>query len=87
MCSFSWPKRACNVSFYRTFISRISLFLELGGSNLAQTLLNRSKVIWHRLFSLNVSVVFVNAENVALRIESFHKTIIYLTRADNVKAK
>ena len=40
----------------------MSLFLELAGSDLAQTLLNPSKVIWHRLILLNVSVAFVNAE-------------------------
>ena len=55
-------KRACGVIFCRTFISSISLFLELAGSNLAQTLLNPSKAIWHRLFLLNVSAVFVNVE-------------------------
>ena len=55
-------KRAYDVNSCRTIISRISLFLELAGSNLAQTLLNPSKNIWHRLFLLNVSVVFVNAE-------------------------
>ena len=32
-------KGACEVNFCRTFISSISLFLELAGSNLAQTLL------------------------------------------------
>ena len=40
----------------------ISLFLELGGYSLGQTLLNPFKVIWHNLFLSNVSVVFVNAE-------------------------
>ena len=39
-----------------------SLFLELAGSNLAQTLLNHSKIIWHHLFLSNVSFVFVNEE-------------------------
>ena len=33
-------KRACEVNFCRTFISSISLFLELAGSDLAQTLSN-----------------------------------------------
>ena len=55
-------KRAWEANFCRTFISSISLSLELAGSNLAQTLLNPSKFIWHRLFLLNVSVVFVKAE-------------------------
>ena len=55
-------KRAYEVNVYKTFILNISLFLELAGCNLAQTLLNPSKVIWHQLFLLNVSVVFVNAE-------------------------
>ena len=49
-------------------IYHISLFLELASSNLAQTLLNPVKVIWHHL--LNVSVVFV-PKNVAFRIELF----------------
>ena len=43
------PKRACEVNFCRTFTSSISLFLELAGSILAQTLLNPSKVVWHWL--------------------------------------
>ena len=38
------------------------VFLELAGSILAQILLNPFKGIRHRLFLLNVSVVFVNAE-------------------------
>ena len=54
-------KRACDVYFCRTFISSLSLFLELAGSNLAQNLLKPFKVIWHRLFLLIVPVVFVNA--------------------------
>ena len=37
------------------------------GSNLAQTLLSPSKVLMHRLFLLNVSVVFVNAENCSVQ--------------------
>ena len=36
-------KTACEVNFCRTFISNISLFLELAGYNLAQTLLNPPK--------------------------------------------
>ena len=74
-------------NFCRTFISSISLFLELAGSNLAQTLLNPSKVIWHRLFLLNVSVIFVNAEKCSVQKSRFHKTVTYLTSVDNVKAK
>ena len=66
-----WMKRAWEVNFCRTFISSISLPSELLGSNLTQILLNPSKVISQRLFLLNRSVVFVNAENVAFRIESF----------------
>ena len=73
------------MNFCRTFISSISLFVELAGSNLAQTLLNPSKVIWHLLFLLNVSVVFVNAEKRSVQnTNHFHKTITYLTRFDNV---
>ena len=64
-------KRECTVNFCRTFLSSISLFLELASSDLAKTLLNPSKAIWHRLFLLNVYVVFVNAENVEFRKESF----------------
>ena len=55
-------ERARDVNLCRTFILSISLFLKLGGSNLAQTLLNPPNVIWHCLFLLIVSVVFVNAE-------------------------
>ena len=55
-------KRACGVNFCKAFISSISLFLELAGYKLAQTLLNPSKVVWYRLFLLNVSVDFLNAE-------------------------
>ena len=54
--------RACYVNFCRTFISSISSFLELAGPNLAQALLSLYRVIRHRLFLLNMSVVFVNAE-------------------------
>ena len=43
-------KRTSDVNFCRTFILSILLCLELAGSNLAQTLLNPSKVIWHHLF-------------------------------------
>ena len=60
-----YQKRAWEVYFCRTFISNVTLSLELAGSNLAQTLLNPSKIIWHCLFLLNLlnlSVVFVNAE-------------------------
>ena len=47
----SFPlKRVWEVNFCRAFISSISLCLELAGSNLAQTLLNPSKVIWHVYF-------------------------------------
>ena len=68
-----------------TFISSISLFLELAGSNFSQAL-NPSKVISHRLFLLNVSVVFVNAEKVdfgvslvfkAFRYDFYHKLTIF----------
>ena len=60
-------KRACEVNVYKTFILSISLLLELAGCHLAQTLLNTSKVIWHQLFLLNVSVVFVNAEKSSIQ--------------------
>ena len=63
--------KACDVNFCRTLISRILLFLELAGSSLTHTLLNPSKVIWHRLFLSNVSVVSVNTKNVTFRRESF----------------
>ena len=56
-----WSKKACDVNFSKTFISSISLFSELAGSNLVQILLNPSKVTWRRLYLLNVFVVFVNA--------------------------
>ena len=49
--------------------------------------LKPSKVIWHRLFLLNVYFLFVNAENVAFGIESFYKTITYSTGFDNVNRK
>ena len=76
------------VNFCRTFISSILLFFELAGSNLEQTLRNPSKVIWHLLFLLNESVVFVNAVKCSVQNKSrFHKTVTYLTRVDNVKAK
>ena len=74
--------------FCSTFISNISLFLELAGSNLAQTLLNPSKVIRHCSFLSNVFGVFVNAEKCSVyNIVNFHKTITYLTRFDKVTAK
>ena len=59
----------CN--FCRTFILSILLLLELAGSNLPQTLLNPSKILWHHLFLLNVSVFFVNGEKCSVRVESF----------------
>ena len=43
------------------------LFLELAGSNLAQSLLKPFKVILHRLFLLIVPVVFVNAERCSVK--------------------
>ena len=43
-------QRTSGVNFCRTFISSISLFLELAGSNLAQTLLNLPKPEWHWLY-------------------------------------
>ena len=46
----SQRSRACGVNFCRTFISSISLFLELAGSDLAQTLLNPPKVVWRWLY-------------------------------------
>ena len=49
----------------------ILLLLELAGSNLPQTLLNSSKILWHHLFLSNVSVFFVNAEKCSVRVESF----------------
>ena len=55
-------KRACGVNFCRIFISSYVVILKLAGSNFAQTLLNPSKIIRHRLFLLNVSVVSVNAK-------------------------
>ena len=70
--------------FCRTLISNILLLLKLAGSNLAQTLLNTSKGIWHRLFLLNVSVVFVNAEKFRIQNSRFHKTITYSTKFDKV---
>ena len=44
------------------YLEYFSLFLDPAGSNLAQTLLNTLKFIWHCLFLLGVSAVFVNAE-------------------------
>ena len=43
----------------------------IAGTNLAQTLLNPSKVTWYGPFLLHVSVVFVNSKNVVFRIELF----------------
>ena len=43
-------KKACNVNFYRIFISSISLLLEVAGSDLAQTLHNPPEVVWHPLY-------------------------------------
>ena len=66
---FQVQKRACMwCKFCRTFISSISL--EIAGSNMAMTLFSPSKIIWRRLFLLNESVAFLNAENVAFKIES-----------------
>ena len=48
-------EKVWEVNFCRTFVLSISLFLEPAGSNLAQTLLNPSKVIWHHLFLLKPS--------------------------------
>ena len=53
--------KSVRCKFCSTFISSISLFLELAGSNLAQVLLNLAKVIWYCLFLVNVPAVFVNA--------------------------
>ena len=45
-------------------------------SNLVHTLLSPSKVIWHRLFLLNVSVVFVNTKKCSAQNRAvFIKTI------------
>ena len=63
--------KSMDVNFCRTFISSISLFLELAGSDLVQTLLNPSKVKWYHSFLLNLFVVFVNVKSVGFRIESF----------------
>ena len=60
-------QRTCKVIFCGTFISSISLFFELAGSNLVQTLLNPSKVVLHHLLLLNVSGVFVNAEKCSIQ--------------------
>ena len=57
----SADKRACDVNSCGTFISSISLCLELAGSYLAQTLLGPSKFIRYHLFLLNLSFVLVNA--------------------------
>ena len=63
-------KRACGVNFCRTFISSTSLFLELVGSNLAQTLLTPPpKVVWHLLYLLGMPAKC--QKMAALRIESF----------------
>ena len=57
--------RPCyTVNIARPLIASISMFLELARSNLAQTLPNPSKVIQHRLFLLNVSVVFVKCRKI-----------------------
>ena len=42
---FNLRQGAYVVNFCRTFVWSISLFLELAGSNLAQTLLNPPKVV------------------------------------------
>ena len=77
-----------SVNFCRTFISSISLFLDLAGSNLAQTVLNPLKSIRLCLFLLGVSAVFENAKEC-----SFHNRIVsikpmtQLTRFDDYKVK
>ena len=69
-------------------ISSISLFLQQAASSLAQALLKPSKLKWHRLFLLNASIVFVNAEKCSVQNRVvFIKTITYSTRFDNVNAK
>ena len=40
----------CGINFCGAFISSILLFFKLAGCNLAQTLLNPPKVVWHWLF-------------------------------------
>ena len=65
----------------------MTIVLELAGSYLAWAMLISSKVIWHCLFLLNVSVIFVSAAKCRIQNSHFHKTITYLTRFDNVKAK
>ena len=62
--SSSWKnqQKARGLSSCKTFISSISLILELAGSDLVQTLLNPPQALWHWLFLSGVCVVFENKE-------------------------
>ena len=65
--SFTGDIKSMQCKLLQDIIASISLLIELTSSNLALTLLNPSKVIWHRLFLLNVSVVFVNVKKCSVQ--------------------
>ena len=63
--------KSIGLKFCRTFIPSVSLFTDLAGPNLVQTLLNPPQVAWDRSFLLGGCIGFSNEKKGSCSIESF----------------